>query len=137
MFDQSSKNWFIALPAILKYDSTHDLASWVFLRGLAVIYFSAFASMALQIQGVVGEKGILPIQLKLAEIAQIFPGSKFSLFPTLFWLDASDQVLIIGCFAVMVAAVMLLLAILDRIALTLCYGLCLSISVAGQDFTAF
>ncbi len=137
MFYQSSKQWLIALPGILKYDSTYCLVSWVFLRGLAVIYFSAFASMALQIQGLIGENGILPIQLKLTEIAQFFPVSKFSVFPTVFWLDASDQTLMIGCFAGMAAAVVLLLAIFDRIVLILCYSLYLSISVAGQDFTAF
>ena len=137
MFLQPIKQWFIALPGTLQYDSTHYLVSWVFLRGLALIYFSAFASMALQIQGLIGENGILPIQFKLTEIAQIFPDSKFSVFPTVFWLDASDQALMIVCFAGMAAAVVLLLGVFDRIALILCYSLYLSISVAGQDFTAF
>ena len=85
MFLQPIKQWFIALPGTLHYNSTHYLVSWVFLRGLALIYFSAFASMAVQIQGLIGENGILPIQLKLTEIAQIFPDSKFSVFPTVFW----------------------------------------------------
>jgi hypothetical protein len=45
MFYQSIKQWFIALPGILSYDSTYYLVSWIFSRGLAVIYFSAFASI--------------------------------------------------------------------------------------------
>jgi hypothetical protein len=104
---------------------------------LAVIYFAAFASMAVQIEGLIGENGILPIQSKLTEIAQLFPDSKFSAFPTLFWSDASDQALMSVCFAGMAAAVLLLLNVFARMALVLCYVLYLSISVAGQDFTAF
>ncbi|MGR8999639.1 MAG: lipase maturation factor family protein [Gammaproteobacteria bacterium] len=134
---QQIKQWLIALPRTLYYDSTPYLVSWVFLRGLAIIYFSAFASMALQIQGLIGENGILPIQLKLTEIEQIFPGRKFTVFPTVFWLDASDQALMIVCFTGMAAAVVLLLGVFDRIALILCYCLYLSITVAGQDFSAF
>jgi lipase maturation factor 1 len=137
MFLQTIKQWFMALPPKLQYDSAHDLVSWFFLRGLALIYFSAFASMALQIQGLIGENGILPIQLKLTEIAWFFPGSKFSVFPTLFWLDASDRALTAVCLAGMAASLVLLLAVFDRIALILCYCLYLSISVAGQEFTAF
>ena len=137
MFHQLIKQGFIALSKTLQYDSTHYLVSWVFLRGLALIYFSAFASMAVQIQGLIGENGILPIQLKLTEITRIFPNGKFSLFPTVFWFDASDQALTAVCFAGMAASVLLLLAIFDRIALILCYCLYLSITVAGQDFTAF
>ncbi len=137
MFLQTIKQWFMALPRKLQYDSTHDLVSWVFLRGLALIYFSAFASMAVQIQGLIGENGILPIQLKLTELSWFFPGDKFSVFPTLFWLDASDPALTAVCLAGMAASVVLLLAVFDRIALILCYCLYLSITVAGQEFTAF
>ncbi|MGZ8184476.1 MAG: lipase maturation factor family protein [Methylobacter sp.] len=119
------------------YNSTHYLVSWVFLRGLAVIYFAAFASMAVQIEGLIGENGILPIQSKLSEIARIFPHSKFSVFPTLFWFDTSDQALMLVCYAGMAAAVLLLLDVFVRMALVFCYVLYLSIAVAGQDFTAF
>ena len=118
-------------------NSNHALVSWVFLRGLALIYFAAFASMAVQIDGLIGENGISPIQSELAAIAQYFPESKYFLFPTLFWFDASDRTLLLVCFAGMIGAVILLFNVFDRIALLLCYSLYLSISVAGQDFTTF
>jgi len=107
------------------------------LRGLALIYFAAFTSMAVQIEGLIGENGILPLQSKLATIAQYFPGNNYRVFPTLFWFDASDRTLLMACFIGMMAAVMLLLNSLERMALILCYSLYLSITVAGQDFTAF
>lgn len=133
---QSIKQRFLALLD-KPYSSTHYLLSWVFLRGLAVIYFAAFASMAVQIEGLIGENGILPIQSKLTEIVRLFPGSKYFEFPTLFWIDASDQALVSVCFAGMAAAVLLLVNVFARMALLLCYVLYLSISVAGQDFTSF
>ena len=33
---------------------------WLFLRGLGLIYLIAFASMAVQVSGLIGEQGILP-----------------------------------------------------------------------------
>jgi hypothetical protein len=133
---QSIKQRFFALLD-KPYSSTHYLVSWVFLRGLAVIYFAAFASMAVQIEGLSGENGILPIQSKLTEIARLFPNNKYIEFPTLFWINASDPALVLVCFAGMAAAVLLLANVFARMALLLCYVLYLSISVAGQDFTAF
>ncbi len=39
----------------------YDLVRWIFLRGLGLIYFAAFASLAVQILGLVGEAGVLPL----------------------------------------------------------------------------
>jgi len=35
---------------------------WWFLRGLGLVYLSAFWSMATQIEGLIGVNGILPLQ---------------------------------------------------------------------------
>ena len=43
---------------------------WIFLRALALIYFSAFYSLLIQIKGLIGPEGILPAQDYLADIAQ-------------------------------------------------------------------
>lgn len=127
----------IKLLTRLHKQSSHVLLSWLFLRGLALIYFAAFASMAVQIEGLIGENGILPIKTELAAIAQYYPDSKYRVFPALFWFDASDQALLLVCFTGMLAALTLLFNVFVRTALVLCYGLYLSITVAGQDFTAF
>ena len=39
----------------------YDLVAWLFLRGLGLIYLAAFVSVALQIRGLVGSEGILPL----------------------------------------------------------------------------
>jgi hypothetical protein len=122
--------WFLQGP-------TYGIVSWLFLRGLALIYLAAFASMSGQIEGLIGAQGILPIQSKLIEIAQSSGSGKYWVFPTLFWLDASDRALMLACYAGMIAALLLLTNILLRPALILCYLLYLSITVAGQDFMSF
>ena len=42
--------------------STSVIARWLFLRALAVIYFSAFFSLLFQIRGLIGPQGLLPAQ---------------------------------------------------------------------------
>jgi hypothetical protein len=119
------------------YNSDYILISWLFLRGLALIYFAAFASMAVQIEGLAGANGILPFASKLALIEQFYPQQYFWQMPTVFWFNASDTMLVSVCYAGMAAASLLLLNIFPRSMLIVCYGLYLSVVEAGQDFTHF
>ena len=115
----------------------YALVSWLFLRGLALVYFASFASMSVQIEGLIGIDGILPLSAKLDSLSSLAPEQKVWLFPTLFWLDASDLSLKLACYAGMVAAFFLLLNIFTRYLLICCFILYLSITSAGQVFTAF
>ena len=119
------------------YREESVLISWLFLRGLALIYFSAFASMSGQIEGLVGENGILPVASKLELIEQFYQQQKFWQMPTIFWLDASDLMLKSICYAGMVISSLVLFNIFTRAGLIICYALYLSIVEAGQDFTHF
>jgi len=119
------------------YKEESVLISWLFLRGLALIYFSAFASMSVQIEGLIGENGILPIASKLVLIEQFYQQQKFWQMPTVFWLNASDLVLSYVCYAGMLASCLVLFNIFTRTALIICYLLYLSIVEAGQEFTHF
>ncbi|WP_024298430.1 lipase maturation factor family protein [Methylomicrobium lacus] len=113
------------------------LVNWLFLRGLALIYLAAFASMSVQIEGLIGVQGILPIEAKLTEMAAIYGSAGYFEFPTLFWLAASDPALKLVCYAGIAASLLLLLNIAQKAALILCYLLYLSVTVAGQDFFSF
>ncbi|MGR9116063.1 MAG: lipase maturation factor family protein [Gammaproteobacteria bacterium] len=117
--------------------SHYELTGWLFLRGLGLIYFAAFASMSTQIEGLIGSNGILPVENALNAIAGEYPRDKYLVFPTLFWFDASDSMLTGVCYAGMTAAALIVLNILSNSALVLCYVLYLAIAVAGQTFTAF
>ena len=90
---------------------------WWFLRGLGLVYLSAFWSMATQIEGLIGANGILPLQEQLANIAQAFPQEKYRYFPSLFWFDASNMALKHVCFAGIAAACLVTFNIFTRAAL--------------------
>jgi len=116
---------------------TGPLAAWVFLRLLALIYFAAFASLSVQITGLIGAEGILPAAEFLDAARARWGGAAWLELPTLFWLDASDDMLVAACYVGMAAALALLLNVFERAALLLCYGLYLSLVSVGQDFTSF
>ncbi len=117
--------------------SSYLLVSWLFLRGLALFYFAAFASMLVQIEGLIGSQGILPVRDWLSTIMLQEHGIPLFRVPTLFWFNASDTALMVSCGLGLLAAVALLLNILPRTALLLCYGLYLSLVQVGQVFTSF
>lgn len=119
------------------FNSEYTLISWLFLRGLALIFFFAFASMAVQIKGLIGADGILPLVNRLALIDQFYSDQKFSSMPTVFWFNASDFSLELVCYLGMGAASLLLLNLLTQTSLVVCYVLYLSIVEAGQEFTHF
>jgi lipase maturation factor len=135
---QKIKQWLLSLCDKWRIHSEqYAVISWIFLRCLALIYFAAFASMSVQIDGLIGANGILPLTTKLSAWAQHFPDNKYWLFPTLFWLDAADFTLRLVCYSGMAAALLLLLNFFTRISLIACYLLYLSIYTAGQTFTSF
>ncbi len=115
----------------------YDLVSWLFLRALALIYIAAFASMAVQIEGLVGSDGILPIAPKLIAIRDSIGIRGYWLYPMVFWVNASDPILTGSCVAGVLGGVAVLFDRCTRPALILCYILYLSILYAGQDFTSF
>ena len=110
---------------------------WWFLRGLGLVYLSAFWSMVTQIEGLIGTNGILPLQEQIVHIAQALPHEKYWYFPTLFWFDASNSALKGVCFAGIAAACLVTFNIFTRAALIACFVCYLSITTAGQDFTSF
>lgn len=115
----------------------YALTSWLFLKVLAVVYFIAFLSMAVQITGLVGPSGILPFKDVLDNFYQYHGISGWFKMPTLFWFSSSNLALhtvtILGC----VFAVILFLGHWQRLALIALFGLYLSIYHAGQTFLNF
>ena len=66
---------------------------WLFLRALGIIYAIAFLSLAVQIKGLAGRKGILPAGEFLGEVKEQFGRKRFVALPTLFWINNSDRFL--------------------------------------------
>jgi len=73
--------------------NSYAFASWLFLRLLGLVYFTAFLSLARQIRGLAGAAGILPVAevLTSRECGRI---SRFWRLPTLCWLSTSDRFLL-------------------------------------------
>jgi predicted DCC family thiol-disulfide oxidoreductase YuxK len=111
---------------------------WLFLRLLAAIYLIAFASLAVQITGLIGAHGILPLGGYLAAVSRTLGMRGYWSMPTIFWLAHGDGFLRAASIAGVVMALLLLPGILkaswERLLLVCLYILYLSFSTAGQDF---
>ena len=117
--------------------ASYARVEWLFRRLLGAIYAVAFASMAAQIAGLIGSKGILPATQYLTRVADAFGASRYWHFPTVFWLGSSDLALRLVCAAGIVSAILLIAGWLQRAALIVCYVLYLSLTTVGQDFLSF
>jgi len=93
--------------------------------------------MYVQINGLVGADGILPLVEKLAYIRDAVGLAGVWKFPSLFWLNASDAVLTGSCLFGVLAATSVLFDRFTRVNLAICFALYLSIVNAGQDFMTF
>jgi len=124
--------------ALLRPATDHHAVARLFLKGLALVYFAAFVSIGVQIEGLAGPQGILPFQELLARGWALHGPWAWLQLPNLFWFDASG-------FALHGAAVLgALLALLllagrgpQRLVLALLFFLYLSLYHAAQTFTGF
>ena len=116
----------------------HELISWLFIKSLALVYAAAFMSLAVQIDGLAGPDGILPLQ-RLLDGAFAELGYRALLrLPTLFWLNSSSAALQGAAYAGAIAALLLTLGwVRPRPALIALFVLYLSLVHAGQIFMSF
>jgi hypothetical protein len=117
--------------------SSYALARWVFLRALGAIYLVAFLSLAVQVRGLVGERGILPAGRYLAAIEARVGPERYWRLPTVFWLGAGDRALLAACLAGAAGAALVLAGIAPAPLLLLLWALYLSLCGVGRDFLAF
>jgi len=115
----------------------YALVSGLFLRLLGLIYLAAFVSTAFQIIGLAGEQGILPVAEKIAQLRAERGEAGFWSFPTLFWLNDSDDALFAAALAGCGFSVALFLNVLPRLSLIILFILYLSLFHAGQLFMNF
>jgi hypothetical protein len=111
---------------------------WIFLRCLGLIFFSAFYSLAFQIRGLIGPRGILPAETYLAAVARVLPGlSRFWQVPTLLWLGSGNAALTALAWGGMIASALLVLNVWPRVTTGICLVLFLSFISAAQDFSSY
>jgi len=111
---------------------------WLFLRALGLIFFSAFYSLAFQIHGLIGERGILPAGEYLHQLSAAMGGlEKIWYAPTLLWLNASDAGLALVITLGIIASVLLVFNVAPRAMIVVCTLLFLSCIAALQDFSSY
>jgi predicted DCC family thiol-disulfide oxidoreductase YuxK len=115
------------------YFKSRDL----FLRSLGAIYLIAFVSLWLQVDGLIGAQGILPVGQHLQLAREQLGSDAFFLFPTLCWLNSSDGFLHFLCGAGTVVSVLLMAGLAPVLSLLLLFVFYLSLTIAGQSFLSF
>jgi hypothetical protein len=111
---------------------------WLFLRALGLIFLSAFYSLAFQIHGLIGERGILPAGAYLQQVRAALGTVRGAwLAPTVLWLGASDRALTALIVAGFVCAALLTVNVWPRVTVALSTLLFLSCVGALQDFSSY
>ena len=75
----------------------YHLVSDLFVRLLGIFYLIAFVSLAMQIDGLVGPSGILPLGQHLDRLHAAYGANSYWLLPTLFWFDSGSIALTGAC----------------------------------------
>src|SRR5260370_27455645 len=86
-----------------------QIARWMFLKSLGLIFFIAFASLFVQLKGLFGAKGILPAAELLSAAREQLCEERFIEVPTLFLLGTSDWILQRLCAAGVLLLVVLMI----------------------------
>lgn len=106
-------------------------------QGIALVYLIAFVSLAVQIEGLYGSRGILPVAEYLESVAARFGELAWQSYPTLFWFGSSNLHLVAACWVGAAAAVCLLLGIAPALSAAACWALYFSLYQVGRVFLGF
>ncbi|MGC8643316.1 MAG: lipase maturation factor family protein, partial [Isosphaeraceae bacterium] len=109
------------------------------IRGLGLVYVSAFGSLAVQVDGLFGSRGILPAREYFNEVGNVLgPGlSRYRFLPSLLWINGSDGMLHLLCWGGMLMAAAVVAGLLPGPLLVLLWLFYLSLTTAGQVFLGY
>ncbi len=114
------------------------VASAIFLRLLGLVFLAAFVSAWVQIHGLIGSKGILPIAPLLDAVrGRQYGLERFWWMPTLLWAASGDAALHVFCAAGALSSILLLAGMYPAACVAVCGAIYLSLSVAGQLFFSY
>lgn len=116
---------------------TQQFLPWLFPRLLGFVYLIAFLSLLVQLRGLYGSRGILPIASYLEELKEELGTSAYRLCPTIFWFSSSDKALVAACSLGVALSLILMAGAPALPLLALLYVLYLSFVSAGQEFLSY
>lgn len=118
---------------------TYWLTRFCILRLLGLVYLVGFLIAALQGMALLGSSGLLPVTAYLTRLETHF-GSRFEAFlqvPSLFWIDASDGVLLAAAWAGVALSILLVAGWANAIQLLVLWALYMSFVHVGQDWYSY
>ena len=136
---RKAAQWLLAPePATSGKYAGHLAPRWIFLRGLGLIYFSAFYPLLFQIKGLIGPEGILPAN-KFVEVLEKYNSGfeRFWIAPTLFWFSQENWMLMLVCWLGLLASVAVIFNLWPRAALLICLICYLAFVAAAQGFSGY
>jgi hypothetical protein len=110
---------------------------WIFLRLLGLCFFAAFLSLGVQVVGLIGKDGLLPLGEFLAAARQGMGTEHFRQLPTVFWAAGGDGALTLGIAAGLVLSLALVFDLAPRVAIPALWLLYLSFVTACREFLSF
>jgi len=121
---------------------TYQLSGFVFPRLVGLIFLSAFVSLWVQIDGLAGSQGILPVAAQLEAVKNHFAangadGTAWLQFPTLLWFGWSDAMLHFWLGVGAFASVLLVLGSAPAISAFVAWACYLSFAAAVPVFLNF
>ena len=116
---------------------TYRLAAAAFLRLLGLCYVAAFVSLWVQVDGLVGSNGIIPIARFLDWARTQTGAERYWILPTLCWFSSSDAMLHFLCAAGTLSGGLLVFGLAPAASAAAAWLFYLSLSVAGQVFLEF
>lgn len=109
----------------------------IFLRALGLCFLCAFASAAVQVDGLIGSRGILPAAEFLDLAGPALGRWRYWDVPTLLWLDRSDRALHLLCWGGVGLGALLMVGVLPRACLALLWLGYLSLVSVGDPFLGY
>jgi hypothetical protein len=110
---------------------------WLFLRALALIYFSAFYSLLCQVRGLIGSDGILPAGQYLDAVQHALGASRFWYAPTLYWINSGNGFIMALCWIGLAASIAAFFNAWPRLSFFVCFVCYLSFVAAAGDFSGY
>lgn len=114
--------------------STYTISQGLFLKLLGLNYLFAFLSLLIQIKGLYGSKGIVPLYDLLIRVKKVYGKKSFRIIPTLFWINSSDRFIFTVAWIGIISSTLCVVGIFTApllIVLWICY---FSFYTAGAPF---
>jgi len=122
--------------------SSYQISGWIFPRAVGIVFLCAFVSLWVQIDGLAGSNGILPVAEQIAAIENQARGSgtmrqAWLAMPSLLWFGASDAHLHAWLAAGTVASLLLALGIMPALTALAAWACYLSFAATIPLFLNF